>query len=77
MTTGSTYKVVELVGTSSEGIDQAIEGAITRAGQTLKGLDWFEVKEIRGQIQDGKVAWYQVKLGIGFRALDPADLHRE
>ena len=51
MTTGSTYKVVELVGTSSEGIDQAIEGAIARAGQTLKGLDWFEVKEIRGQIQ--------------------------
>ena len=51
MTTGSTYKVVELVGTSSEGIDQAIEGAIARAGQTLNGLDWFEVKEIRGQIQ--------------------------
>ena len=77
MTTGSTYKVVELVGTSSEGIDQAIEGAIARAGETLKGLDWFEVKEIRGQIQDGKVAWYQVKLGIGFHVLDPADLHRE
>ena len=53
MTTGSTYKVVELVGTSSEGIDQAIEGAIARAGQTLNGLDWFEVKEIRGQIQVG------------------------
>ena len=91
MTTGSTYKVVELVGTSSEGIDQAIEGAIARAGQMkgldwfevkeirgqIQGLDWFEVKEIRGQIQDGKMAWYQVKLGIGFRVLDPADLHRE
>ena len=78
MTTGSTYKVVELVGTSAEGIDQAIEGAIARAGQTLKGLDWFEVKENSGdKIQDGKVAWYQVKLGIGFHVLDPADLHRE
>ena len=77
MTNGNTYKVVELVGTSQEGVDQAIENAITRAGQTLRGLDWFEVKEIRGQIQDGKVAWYQVKLGIGFRVLDPEDLHRE
>ncbi len=77
MTTGSTYKVVELVGTSQEGVDQAIENAITRAGQTLHGLDWFEVKESRGQIQDGKVAWYQVKMGIGFRVLEPEDLHRE
>ena len=77
MTTGNTYKVVELVGTSAEGLEQAIEGAISRAGQTLKGLDWFEVKEIRGHIQDGQVAWYQVKLGVGFRVLDPEDLHRE
>ena len=75
--TDHTYKVVELVGTSSEGLQQAIESAIARAGQTLKGLDWFEVKEIRGQIQDGAVGWYQVKLGIGFRVMDPADLHRE
>ena len=76
-TTGNTYKVVELVGTSSEGLEQAIEGAINRAGQTLRGLDWFEVKEIRGHIQDGQIGWYQVKLGIGFRVLDPEDLHRE
>ena len=77
MTTGNTYKVVELVGTSQEGIEQAIESAIERAGQTLRGLDWFEVKEIRGQVEEGKVAWYQVKMGIGFRVLDPEDLHRE
>jgi flavin-binding protein dodecin len=77
MSTDHTYKIVELVGSSGEGLQQAIENAIGRAGQTLKGLDWFEVKEIRGNIQDGQVAWYQVKLGIGFRVLDPADLHRE
>ena len=77
MSTDHTYKIVELVGSSGEGLQQAIENAIGRAGQTLKGLDWFEVKEIRGSIQDGQVAWYQVKLGIGFRVLDPADLHRE
>ena len=51
--------------------------AIERAGKTLRGLDWFEVREIRGNINDGKVAWYQVKVGIGFRVLEPADLEQE
>ena len=72
-----TYKVIELVGSSSDGVQQAIENAVNRASQTLKNLDWFEVKEIRGNIQDGNVAWYQVKLGIGFRVLDPADLEKD
>ena len=75
--TDHTYKVIELVGTSSEGLQQAIEGAVNRASQTLENLDWFEVKEIRGNIQGGKIAWYQVKIGIGFRVLDAADLHRD
>ena len=75
--TDHTYKVIELVGSSSEGVQQAIDGAIERAGQTLRNLDWFEVKEIRGSIQDGKAAWYQVKLGIGFRVLDEADLRQD
>jgi len=77
MTTGSTYKVIELVGSSSEGVQQAIDGAIGRASQTIKNLDWFEVKEIRGSIQDGGVTWYQVKVAIGFRVLTPEDLQRE
>ena len=77
MTSEHTYKVIELVGSSSQGLEPAIENAIARAAQTLRNLDWFEVKEIRGNIQDGKVAWYQVKLGLGFRVLDAADLHRE
>ena len=77
MMTDHTYKVVELVGSSDESVEQAIENAITRAHQTLHGLDWFEVKEIRGNIDEGKVRWYQVKLGIGFRVLDPADLEQD
>ena len=77
MTSDHTYKVIELVGSSSQGLQQAIESAISRAGETLHNLDWFEVKEIRGNISDGKVAWYQVKVGIGFRVLDAADLERE
>ena len=77
MTTDHTYKVIELVGSSSQGVQQAIDGAIARAAQTLQNLDWFEVKEIRGNIQDGGVAWYQVKVAIGFRVLSPEDLHKE
>ena len=75
--TDHTYKVVELVGSSHLGLQQAIETAIARAGQTLQHLDWFEVKEIRGNIQESKVAWYQVKLSVGFRVVDPGDLHSE
>ncbi len=77
MATDHTYKVIEIVGSSSQGIQQAIEGAIARAGQTIRNLDWFEVKEIRGNIQDGAVAWYQVKVAIGFRVLNPEDLTKE
>ncbi len=65
---------LELVGSSRQGIQQAIENAIERAGQTIRNLDWFEVKAIRGNVGDGGVRWYQVKLAVGFRALDPTDL---
>jgi flavin-binding protein dodecin len=62
-----TYKLVEIVGSSPQGVDTAIKNAIERASKTLKNLDWFEVCEIRGHITDGKVAHYQVKLKVGFR----------
>jgi len=61
------YKTVELVGSSPKGVDPAIDNAITRAGKTIRNLDWFEVKEIRGHIKDGKIAHYQVKLSVGFK----------
>lgn len=67
MAAGSTYKVLELVGSSSENIQEAIDGAIARASQTIRNLDWFEVREIRGTIDGNKANWYQVKVGIGFR----------
>ena len=66
-----TYKLIELVGSSPDGIEPAIENAIERAGETLSDLDWFEMREIRGNIREGKIAWYQVKIGLGFRVLDP------
>jgi flavin-binding protein dodecin len=77
MTTEHTYKVIELVGSSSQGVQEAIDGAIARAGETIKGLDWFEVKEIRGNIKNGKAEYYQVKLGIGFRVLSAGDMAKE
>jgi hypothetical protein len=61
------YKKVELVGSSSKSVSDAIDGAIARASKTLKNLDWFEVDQIRGHIDDGKVAHYQVTLKVGFR----------
>ncbi len=62
-----TYKLVEIVGSSSDGIDTAIRNAIAKAGETIKHIDWFEVVETRGHVVDGKVAHFQVTLKIGFR----------
>ena len=64
------YKVIELAGSSKKSTDDAIQNAITRASQTLKHLDWFEVVETRGHIADGKIAHYQVVLKVGFRLED-------
>ncbi len=61
------YKKVELVGSSPNSIENAIENAIAMAGKSIKNLDWFEVVGTRGHIQDGKVAHYQVELKVGFR----------
>ncbi|WEV29403.1 dodecin family protein [Streptomyces sp. 71268] len=66
-----TYRVTEIVGTSHEGVDAAIRNGISRAAQTVRNLDWFEVKEVRGQIEDGKVEHYQVGLKVGFRLEEP------
>lgn len=64
------YKIVELVGSSPEGVDAAIRNAVERANKTLHHLDWFEVVETRGHIIDGMVGHFQVKLKIGFRLDD-------
>ena len=64
------YKVVELVGTSPESIEDAVQGAISRASKTLRNLRWFEVLETRGQIENGKVLHYQVTLKVGFTMED-------
>lgn len=62
-----TYRVVEIVGTSPDGTDAAIRNAVARASQTLRGLDWFEVQSVRGELEDGQVAHFQVTLKVGFK----------
>jgi len=61
------YKKIELVGTSDESLEDAIRAAIRKASETLRHLDWFEVKEIRGKIGEGDVQSFQVVLQVGFK----------
>ncbi|URM88904.1 dodecin family protein [Streptomyces sp. MRC013] len=68
-----TYRVTEIVGTSHTGVDEAIRNGIARAAQTLHNLDWFEVTQVRGHLEEGEVAHYQVGLKVGFR-LDGPDV---
>ena len=65
-----TYKIIELVGTSTESYDEAIRNAIKEASNSLKALSWFEVVQTRGGIKDGEVSEYQVILKVGFRLID-------
>src|SRR6185436_650373 len=64
------YRIAEIVGTSPDGVDAAIRNAVTRANQTLRNVDWFEMTEIRGHLADGQVADWQVTVKIGFRLDD-------
>ena len=66
-----TYRVTEIVGSSPDGIDQAIRNGVERAATTLRNLDWFEVLQVRGHIEDGRVGHFQVSLKVGFRLEDP------
>ncbi len=64
------YRVIEVVGSSPEGIDAAVRNGISRVAQTTRNLDWFEVTEIRGHLENDEVAHVQVGLKVGFRIED-------
>ncbi|MBZ3905373.1 dodecin [Streptomyces brasiliscabiei] len=68
--TDHVYRVTEIVGSSDESVDQAIRNGVARAAQTLRNLDWFEVTQVRGHIENGQIAHYQVGLKVGFRLDD-------
>ena len=65
------YRVIEVVGSAKSGTDEAIRNAIARASQTVNHLDWFEVTETRGHIEDGQIAHFQVTLKVGFKIEGP------
>jgi dodecin len=68
--TNHVYRLSEIVGSSQTSVDDAIRTAIRKAAQTVRNIDWFETGQIRGQVVDGDVAYYQVTLKVGFRVED-------
>jgi dodecin len=64
------YKILELTGSSKSSIEDAVQTAIAKAARTVRNLHWFEVIETRGQIENGKVAYWQVSLKAGFTLED-------
>ena len=64
------YRIAEIVGTSPDGVDDAIRNAVTRASQTLRNINGFEMTEVRGHLTDGQVADWQVTVKVGFRLED-------
>ena len=64
------YKLIELVGVSDKSYEDAIQNAINKASESLKGISWFQVVEQRGAVKDGKVSEYQVILKVGFKLID-------
>ena len=66
------YSVSEIVGSSKESVDDAIRRAVERASKTLRNLNWFEVSEIRGHIDNEQVCHFQVTMKVGFRLEEPS-----
>jgi len=64
------YKSIEITGSSTNTVEDAINGAIAKASKTLHNLRWFQVSEVRGAIENNKVAYWQVTMKVGFRLED-------
>jgi flavin-binding protein dodecin len=64
------YRLSEIVGSSETSLEEAMAGAIRKASQTVRNIDWFETQSIRGQVVEGEIAYYQVTLKVGFRVED-------
>ena len=70
MTDHHTYKKLEIVGSSTSGVEDAIQNALNECGKSVKNMEWFEVSEVRGHIVDNKVGHYQVVLKVGFKIVN-------
>jgi hypothetical protein len=67
MSESDTYKIVEIAGTSPQGVTEAMNSGVARAAKTLRGLDWVEVRSIRGHVEGDKIAHFQVEMRVGFK----------
>lgn len=67
-----TYRIIELAGTSADGVTEAMRAGVRRASKTLRELDWIEVRSIRGHVQGGEIAHFQVEMRVGFKLESPA-----
>src|SRR5215213_4679916 len=68
--TDHVYRLSEIVGSSTTSVDDAIRTAVRKASQTVRNIEWFQTEEIRGQVVDGDVAYFQVTMKLGFRVED-------
>jgi flavin-binding protein dodecin len=67
------YKTIELTGSSTVSIEDAVEKAVERAGKTVRNMRWFEVTDTRGYLEAGKIAYWQITLKIGFTLEDETE----
>lgn len=67
MSESDTYKIVEIAGTSPDGVTEAMNSGVARAATTLRGLDWVEVRSIRGHVEGDQIAHFQVEMRVGFK----------
>jgi dodecin len=70
MPESDTYKITEIAGTSPDGVTEAMRSGVARAAQTLRNVDWIEVRSIRGHVENGEIAHFQVEMRIGFKLED-------
>ena len=70
MSESDTYKITEIAGTSPDGVTEAMRSGVARAASTLRNVDWIEVRSIRGHVEGGQIAHFQVEMRIGFRLED-------
>ncbi|MBN1826510.1 MAG: dodecin domain-containing protein [Candidatus Eisenbacteria bacterium] len=64
------YKIVELTGSSQKSVEEAVQNAVSRASKTIRNMRWFTVTETRGHLENGKIAYWQVTIKVGFTIED-------
>jgi dodecin len=71
MSESDTYRIIEIAGTSPDGISEAMRAGVARAAKTLRELDWVEVRSIRGHVEEDQIAHFQVEMRVGFKLEQP------